>query len=71
MAYMVRKTVMIGLGGTGRDAVLQCKRKLLEVYGETPPTCKFLCFDTTDPPHSWGRRVLRCGSKAASFSSWR
>lgn len=49
MTFRVRKTVVIGLGGTGRDAVLNIKRKYLEVYGtDTPPTTRFLVFDTTD-----------------------
>jgi hypothetical protein len=49
MKFRVRKTVVIGLGGTGRDAVLNIKRKYMEVYGtDTPPTTRFLVFDTTD-----------------------
>ncbi|HEX2077428.1 MAG TPA: tubulin-like doman-containing protein [Longimicrobium sp.] len=49
MTFRVRKTVVIGLGGTGRDAVLNIKRKYMEVYGtDSPPTTKFLVFDTTD-----------------------
>ncbi len=48
MKYPVRKSVVIGLGGTGRDAVLNLKKKYLEVFGTTkPPTTKFLVFDTT------------------------
>jgi hypothetical protein len=49
MRFRARKTVVIGLGGTGRDAVLNIKRKYLEVYGtDSPPTTKFLVFDTAD-----------------------
>lgn len=45
----VRKTVIIGLGGTGRDVVLNIKRKYREVYGtEEVPTTRFLVFDTAD-----------------------
>lgn len=51
MAYSIRKSIMVGLGGTGRDAILNVKRKLREVYGEIPPTIKFLVFDTTFPTY--------------------
>jgi hypothetical protein len=45
----VRKTVVIGLGGTGRDVVLQLKRKYREVYGRPDiPSTRFLVFDTAD-----------------------
>jgi len=45
----VRKTVVIGLGGTGRDVVLQLKRKYREVYGRVDiPSTRFLVFDTAD-----------------------
>lgn len=48
MAYMLKKTVVIGLGGTGMHAVLHMKKKLLDTYGESPPMIKFLVIDTTD-----------------------
>jgi len=48
MAYMLKKTAVIGLGGTGMHAVLHMKKKLLETYGEIPPMMKFLVIDTTD-----------------------
>ncbi len=49
MPHNVRRTVVIGLGGTGRDAVLNIKRKYLEVYGtDNVPTTRFVVFDTTD-----------------------
>lgn len=45
----VRKTLVIGLGGTGRDAVLNVKRKYREAYGTARiPTTEFLVFDTAD-----------------------
>ena len=47
MPFKVRKSLVIGLGGTGRDAVLHAKRHCLEVYGEVPPTTRFLVIDTT------------------------
>ena len=49
MSNRVRKTIVIGLGGTGRNAVLQMKRKYREVYGtDDIPTTEFLVFDTAD-----------------------
>ena len=46
MAIQLKRTVTIGLGGTGRDAVLQMKKKLIDTYGEIPPMMKFLVIDT-------------------------
>ena len=48
MAYLLKKTAVIGLGGTGMHAVLHMKKRLLESYGEIPPMMKFLVIDTTD-----------------------
>jgi hypothetical protein len=48
MAYTLKKTAVIGLGGTGMHAILYMKKKLLETYGEVPPMIKFLVVDTTD-----------------------
>jgi hypothetical protein len=45
----VKRSLFIGLGGTGRDAVLSIKRKLLEVYGAVPRSTGFLVLDTDDP----------------------
>jgi hypothetical protein len=48
MAQMLKKTAVIGLGGTGMNAVLHMKKKLLDRFGEIPPMIKFLVIDTTD-----------------------
>ena len=48
MVYRIKKTVVIGLGGSGMHSVLQMKRKLLNSFGEIPPMIKFLALDTTD-----------------------
>ncbi|MBI4547105.1 MAG: hypothetical protein HY707_03935 [Ignavibacteriae bacterium] len=48
MAYTLKKTAVIGLGGTGMHAILYMKKKLLETYGEVPPMIKFLAIDTAD-----------------------
>lgn len=49
MKYALKKTAVIGLGGTGAQAVVYMKQKLLSTYGEIPPMIKFLVIDTTDP----------------------
>lgn len=48
MPQMLKKTAVIGLGGTGMNAVLHMKRRLLQTYGRVPPMIKFLVIDTTD-----------------------
>src|SRR5437773_8256179 len=48
MKHTLKKTAVIGLGGTGAQAVIYMKRKLLSTYGEIPPLIKFLVIDTTE-----------------------
>lgn len=43
----LKRTILIGLGGTGKKALLQAKKKFLETFGEEPPLVKFLLIDTT------------------------
>jgi len=45
----IRRSLLIGLGGTGCQAVLFTKKKLLDIYGEVPKAIRFLVFDTTLP----------------------
>lgn len=60
MAHLVRRTVTIGLGGTGLAAVLNVKRRLYRIYGEIPDTFKFLVLDTTTPKESMEKgKVVR------------
>jgi len=49
MPTRVRRTVTIGLGGTGCAAALNMKRRLIRAYGTIPPMFKFLVLDTTEP----------------------
>jgi len=49
MALAIRRTLVVGLGGTGLKAVLFMKKKLIEQYGEIPSMIKFVVFDTADP----------------------
>ncbi|PZA06058.1 MULTISPECIES: tubulin-like doman-containing protein [unclassified Meiothermus] len=44
----LKRTVLIGLGGTGKRALLQAKKRFLETFGEEPPLIKFLLIDTTN-----------------------
>ncbi|MGY6557667.1 MAG: tubulin-like doman-containing protein [Nitritalea sp.] len=46
MAKQLRRTLYIGLGGTGLQAILETKRRLLETYLEIPPMIGFLAVDT-------------------------
>jgi len=46
MSQKIQRSVFIGLGGTGQSAVLNLKKKLMDVYGEIPAACSFVCFDT-------------------------
>ncbi|GIW44762.1 MAG: hypothetical protein KatS3mg077_2044 [Candidatus Binatia bacterium] len=43
----LKRTILIGLGGTGKHALLHAKRKYIETFGEVPPLVKFLLIDTT------------------------
>lgn len=43
----LKRTVLIGLGGTGKRALLYAKKHFLETFGEEPPLVKFLLIDTT------------------------
>jgi hypothetical protein len=43
----LKRTVLIGLGGTGKKALLHAKKRFLETFGEDPPLVKYLLIDTT------------------------
>jgi hypothetical protein len=42
----LRKSLYIGLGGTGMNAILHTKKMFLETFGEIPPIIGFLGIDT-------------------------
>ena len=46
---MLRPTVLIGLGGTGHDLLLQVKKRLFERFGGVPPCIALLSIDGADP----------------------
>jgi hypothetical protein len=46
MAIRLKKSLFIGLGGTGAEAVLHTKKRFLDAYGEIPSMIGFLVIDT-------------------------
>lgn len=42
----LKRSLFIGLGGTGASALLQTKKRFLDTYGEIPPMIGFLSIDT-------------------------
>jgi hypothetical protein len=46
MATKIRRSLFIGLGGTGMKTLLQTKKMFIETYGEVPPMIGFLGIDT-------------------------
>jgi len=65
MSQKIQKSVFIGLGGTGQGALLNIKKKLMDVYGEIPKACSFVCLDTDAaeslPTRSGGSVTLSAG----------
>lgn len=46
MAIKLKKTLYVGLGGTGVSALLKVKKCFADSYGEIPPMIGFLAIDT-------------------------
>lgn len=46
MARNIKRTLFIGLGGTGMNAILNTKKTYLDSYGEVPPMIGFMGIDT-------------------------
>lgn len=46
MAIKLKKTLYVGLGGTGVSALLKVKKCFYDSYGEIPPMIGFLAIDT-------------------------
>jgi len=42
----LKKSLLIGLGGTGVKSILYAKAKILSIYGEIPSMVRFLALDT-------------------------
>lgn len=48
MATKIKRSLFIGLGGTGMSTLLSTKRFFIETYGEVPPMIGFLGIDTDE-----------------------
>ncbi len=46
MPITLKKTIYVGLGGTGVQTLLHLKKQFINTYGEIPPMIKFIAFDT-------------------------
>ena len=42
----LKRSLFIGLGGTGLKSILHTKKRFIDTYGEIPPMVGFLAFDT-------------------------
>jgi len=49
MAVSLKKTILIGLGGTGIKSTVHIKRELVRQFGKVPPIVRILGFDTDVP----------------------
>ncbi len=64
MATKIKRSLFIGLGGTGMTALLHTKRMFIDTYGEVPPMVGFLGIDTDGDWYSrdlvskYGRVIL-------------
>ena len=45
MKHKVSKKLHIGLGGSGIKTLLKLKKKLIQEFGEIPPSIGFLAYD--------------------------
>lgn len=48
MAKKLKRSLFIGLGGTGLKSIVHTKKRFIDTYGEVPPMIGFLAFDTDD-----------------------
>ncbi len=46
MSIKLKKTLYVGIGGTGVSTILKVKKHFVDSYGEVPPMIGFLCIDT-------------------------
>lgn len=46
MATKIKRSLYVGLGGTGMNALLHTKKMFIDTYGEVPPMIGFLGIDT-------------------------
>lgn len=48
MSKNISKTLIVGLGGTGKTVIREIKKRMLRTYGEIPDLVKFIAFDTDE-----------------------
>lgn len=48
MVKKLKRSLFIGLGGTGLKSIVHTKKRFIDTYGEVPPMIGFLAFDTDD-----------------------
>ncbi len=46
-----KKTIMVGLGGAGKQVLTHLKQQFIDMYGIVPPCIKFLSLDTDLAPY--------------------
>lgn len=59
----LRRTLLIGLGGTGIKAILNAKKMFYENYGQIPPMIGFIGMDTDRPGLANAYVIANDGSK--------
>lgn len=65
MAIKLRRTLYIGLGGTGMGTLLNVKKMFMDNYGEVPPMIGFLGIDTDGGAY---RKTLKSRAGLVSLS---
>ena len=63
MATNIRRSLFIGIGGTGINAILNTKKMFLDTYGEVPPMVGFLGIDTDKGEFEKQRVMTRNGKR--------
>ena len=71
MATNIRRSLFIGIGGTGINAILNTKKMFLDTYGEVPPMVGFLGIDTDKGEFEKQRVMTRNGKRAMLTSRCR
>lgn len=65
MARNIRRSLFIGLGGTGMNAILNTKKTYLDSYGEVPPMIGFMGVDTDGGEFDKQIVTMRNGQKVS------
>ena len=64
----LKRSLFIGLGGTGLKSILHTKKRFIDTYGEIPPMTGFLAFDT-DGDSKNAELDSRLGDQGVSLDS--